>query len=74
MSLPAEVVEHRLRIGAFPSDFGWRLTIQRAVNAMWVVIVGELRQVLLQLVGVLEEDVVDVFPAASADEPFHKRM
>jgi len=61
------MVEHRVRIDAFPADFGWRLAIQGAVNAMLVVIGTKLRQLFLQVDGIPEEDVVDVFPADGAN-------
>ena len=60
------MVEHCLRIHAFPADFGWRLAIQGAVNAMLVVIDTKRRQLFLQVDGVPEEDLVEVFPADCA--------
>ena len=50
-----------MRIDAFPADFGWCLAIQRAVNTVLVVIGTEFRQLFLQVDGVPEEDVVEVF-------------
>ena len=55
-----------MRIDAFPADFAWRLAILGAVNAMLVTIGTRLRQLFLQVDGIPEEDVVEVFPADRA--------
>ena len=67
VSPPAEIVERRLCIHALSADFGWRLAIQGAVNAMLVIIGTNLRELFLQVDGVPEEDVVEVFPADRAN-------
>jgi len=54
--------------------FGGRVSVQPLMHAMGVVVVLEGLQLLLQILGVPEEQMIQILPTDGPDESFHKGM
>jgi hypothetical protein len=72
--LPSEVAELRTQIRAVFADFGRSVATKRAVDAVPVAKLLELVGFSLQVAGVPEENVIQVFPSKSPDQSLNEGM
>ena len=54
--------------------FVGRGTVKYGMNVVCVVIVAEIQQVLLQVPGIPEEDLIEKFLTTGSNQPFHERI
>ncbi len=70
MTLPSELVEVSAADDGFTTGFRWRITVERRVHTIVVIVNPEIFKLPLQVTGIQENYVVQKLAAKGPDQPF----